>query len=63
MCLPMLIIPALIITTLAKEVFPKYEAPKMGKAKWENVNAELKIEIAPLEFHISRANETNAAIS
>ena len=34
----------------------------MEKPDWDKVNAELKIKIAPLEFEISRANVTNAAL-
>ena len=62
MCIALLVLPALVITTLAKQVFPKYEAPKMEKIDWEKVNTELKRDIAPLEFEISRANTSNAAL-
>ena len=62
MAINTLFLPALIITTLAQKVFPKYEAPKMEKAEWDKVNAELKRQISPFEYHIGRANEHDTAI-
>ena len=34
----------------------------MEKTEWDKVNAELKREITPLEFHIFRANVATAAM-
>ena len=62
MCIALLVLPALVITTLAKQAFPKYEAPRMDRPDWDKVNTELKREIAPLELEISRANAINAAL-
>ena len=62
MCIPLLVLPALIITTLPKQSFRKYEAPNMDKSDWEKINTDLKREIANLEYLISRANATDAAL-